>query len=121
MAWIIKVPDGPTVSSDDFTLEMLGRIEDEADVFWSTANVFRSAKVARAFMRCALEIAGRDPSEADVFTMKVYKSAFDYVPDAPEETDDRPTKSRRKQTSRGSSTGAPTASTGPRPLLEDSA
>lgn len=83
MTWIITVPGGQKIESDDFTLEHLGRAEKESDTPWSIQNPLRSAAVARAYLRTALELAGQDPSLADTLTLREIKSSFDYREDEP--------------------------------------
>ena len=121
MAWIIRIPDGgPQISSDDFTLDQLDSIEKSTGTYWSIMNPLRESKVARAFLKAAYEMADRDPADVDSLTMKSLKSMFDYIDDAPSEGQGGPTKARKGQKRRSSSTGARTGSSGPRVSPEPS-
>jgi len=123
MTWLIKIPDGPVVESDDFTLDDLGRIEKDSDTFWSIANPLRSAAVARAFLKTAYRRAGMDETEVDALPMKYLKSVFDFraddEPAGEAETD--PTPGRKARTSRNSSGGARRSTTGPPVPLDSNA
>jgi hypothetical protein len=120
MTWLITVGEG-TVESDDFTIGDLGQIEKESETYWSIANPLRSSRVARAFLRVAYRRSGRDPEEVDGLTLGQLKSMFDFRADADDGEPERPMRSRRKQTSRGSQGSSQPNTTGPRPLVENSA
>lgn len=116
MTWIMRLPDGAEASSDDFTLGDLEQVEDEGGQPWSVANCYRSAKVARAFLRVAYRRGGLDPTDVDALTMKRLKRVFVFQEDEPvdtdgEETDDSPLD---QTTSPVSSPGASSAAAGPR-------
>jgi hypothetical protein len=117
MTWLIRIPDGPVVESDDFTLDDLDRIEKETGTYWSIMNPLRESKVARAFLRTAYRRADMDPAGVDTLTMRTLKGMFEYIEDASAGDDpQRPTKHRKDQKRRSSSGGAHTGSNGP-PLL----
>lgn len=114
MAWIIRTPNGE-VSSDDFTLSDLGEVEAETGEPWSTLNVFRSIKVAKAFMRIAYRHVGLDPDEVDGLTLGAWKHSFDFTEDKPfPGGDDADPLGSPNQSSSESSPGAPVASVGGR-------
>ena len=112
MAWLIKIPDGPVVESDDFTLDTLDQIERETGTYWSVMNPLRESKVARAFLKAAYQMADLDPADVDTLTMKTLKGMFEYAEDPPSKEPERPTKHRKDRTRRSSSGGAPTGSNG---------
>lgn len=119
MTWVIQIPDGPKVESDDFTLDDLDKIEKQTGTFWSVMNPLRESKVARAFLQTAYTHAGLDPADVDNLTMKTLKSMFDFVPDGEVlDAEERPTKPRKGQPRRSSSGGAPSDSNGP-PVSQD--
>jgi len=117
MTWIMSLPDGGTVESDDFLLSDLETIEKETGEYWSTMNVLRTAKVARAFLRVAYQRTGRDPADVDLLTMKFLKSCFDFRADdeAPAEAEGTAADPTKGRTSRSSSGGARRSTSGPRP------
>jgi len=111
MAWIIKW-DGKELNSDDFLISDLQEIEKATGEPWSTANCYRSVKVARAFLAVALLRLGKSEMEvADALgtvTLKTLKNTFDFVPDeddepSPEGSVPLAPRDRLAKTSRGSS------------------
>ena len=121
MTWIIRIPDGPEVESDDFLLDDLDRIERESGIFWSVANPLREAKVARAFLKAAYRRAGLDEDLVDSLRMGQIKSVFRYRPDERAGGDaETPTKAPRGRKRKPSSGGAPNGTGGPRPSPEPS-
>ena len=80
MTWIITW-NNQEVSSDDFTLDELGKVEQAADTSWSIANPLRAAAVAKEFLRIAITHTGGDPKEADTLTLGRMKKAFSYRAD----------------------------------------
>jgi len=80
MTWIVKW-QGEEYSSDDFTLDELGRIEKESGTAWSVLNPLRTAAVAKAFLRVALARAGEEPGKVDKLTAGQIKWCFDFRPD----------------------------------------
>lgn len=117
MTWLMRLPDGRKVSSDDFTLGDLGRVEDETGVPWSTANPFRSVKTARAFLRAAYVNAGLGPDDVDALTLGTLKRVFEFREDEPwPETGDGEGDDADPPggSSGGSSSGASDGSGGPR-------
>ena len=110
MTWTVTTPAGP-VSSDDFTLGDLDDIEKGSDTFWSVANPWRHARVARGFLRAAYRAKGLDPGLVDSLTMGALKTAFDYEPDPGDEAAD-PTRGRRGRSTRASSAPSSKGSAG---------
>jgi len=80
MTWIVKW-QGEEYSSDDFTLDELGRIEKESGTAWSVLNPLRTASVAKAFLRVVLARAGEDAGRVEKLTAGQLKWAFDFRPD----------------------------------------
>jgi hypothetical protein len=117
MTWVIQIPDGPKVESDDFTLDDLDRIEKETGTFWSVMNPLRESKVARAFLKVAYTHADLDPALVDGLTMKTLKGMFDFKADEPEEAEAVPLgrKAPKDRMRKSSSAGARSASNGPQP------
>lgn len=122
MTWIVQW-DGQRVSSDDFTLDDLIALEKETGTPWSALNPMREVKIARAFLRTAIKHSGGDPDEADKATLRRLKHVFEFEEDEPwpgdaeGAEDDAPLDLK----GRGSSPGAPDASTGARPKRARSA
>jgi hypothetical protein len=83
VSWIIRLEGADPVSSDDFTLDDLIRIEKATDTPWAVLNPFKSGPVAREFYRIALKVTGGDPKEADSATLGRMKTMFDWEPDEP--------------------------------------
>jgi hypothetical protein len=115
MSWVIKW-NGEEVSSDDFTLGELGRVEKEADTSWSIANPLRTAAVAQAFLRIVIARQGGDLMDADRATLGKVKRAFAWSDDgeASEGTEGGEAPDPLPVTSPDSSPGASVVSVGPR-------
>lgn len=116
MAWVMKLPNGATASSDQFTLSDLGEIEDVTGEPWSTQNPMRSLKSAKAFLKAAYRANMLAEADVDLLTLGRLKSMFDWVDDKPwpggdDGGDDAAPLDR---SSSGSSPGASGASTGGR-------
>ncbi len=88
MTWIIRW-NGKEHSSDDFTIADLGAIEKATGTPWSTCNVLRDVKVARAFLAVVMLHEGASEDEvADALgkvTLRTLKSAFEWRVDGEEE------------------------------------
>jgi hypothetical protein len=116
--WVIDWQD-VKYSSDDFTLDELGRIEAETETPWSIANCLREIKVARAFLGVVFDRAGIDRSELPKLTLGQIKGVFAYEADPDDEpvTEDEegdPDPLGGRSTSRRSSGGARAGSAGRR-------
>lgn len=83
MTWVVSLPDGQKVESDDFTLADLIAIEKETGTPWSILNPYKDGSVAIAFYRTALRMTDGDPKVADSATLKDLKRMFEFVPDEP--------------------------------------
>lgn len=114
MTWIIRLPDGRQVESDDFTLDDLDRTEKATGVPWATFNPWRDAKVCREFLRTAYLHLGMPQEDADAAvaatTLRDAKRMFDYRPDdtdgdSPGGGGAAPLDRRRPSSSRGARTG----------------
>jgi len=116
MPFIIRVPGHPEIEDLDFTLDDLDSVERESGVIWVLASPFKSAKVAKAYLKVAYRRHGLDPDEVDRLTQRQMRGWLDFRPDDDAaEPDGRPTKGRKAPKSRGSSSTSRTATTGPQP------
>lgn len=115
MTWIVRW-GGERVTSDDFTLDDLIALEKETGTPWSALNPLREIRIARAFLRVAINRTGGDPDDADRATLGRLKHVFEFEEDQPwpgggeGSDDDGPLDLK----ARGSSPGASAGSTGGR-------
>jgi hypothetical protein len=124
MPFVMRIPGYPEVEDLDFTLDQMDTIERESGVFWVAAHPFKSAKVAKAYLRVAYRIHGLDPDEVNTLTQRQMRGWLDYRPDdddTPAGEAETPTRARKGPKRRASSGGAPTATAGPPPSPEPSA
>ena len=119
MAWTVKLADGFVFDSDDMTLDDLGRIEKDTGTPWSILNPWKDMKVAKAFLVVAMQANGAGQDEAyravDAMRLRDVKAMFDFRDD-----DEKPATASGgdadplDRSSRTSSRGARSGSSGPR-------
>ena len=121
MSWVIRIPGGTSVNSDDFTIEDLGEIEKATGESWAIANPLRSVAVAKGFLAAAMLRAGKSPAEVEtaltLVRLKQLKNAFTYVDDEDggEEEEVDPSGSSPSRTTGSSSPGSSTPESPPAP------
>ena len=117
MPFIIKIPGHPEVEDLDFTLDQMDMIERESGVFWVLASPFKSAKVAKAYLKAAYRMHGLDPDDVDTLRQRDMRGWIDFRADESdaEAAPTTPTKGRTARKRPASSVGAPTPTTGPPP------
>lgn len=120
MPFIIRIPGHEPVEDLDFTLDDMDLIERESGVFWVMASPFKSAKVAKAYLKVAYRHLGLDPKAIDKLTQRDMRGWFDYEEDKEVPSVEAvPTKGRKAPTRRSSSSSVPTTTSGPQLLPEN--
>lgn len=112
MPFIIRIPGHPELEDLDFTLDMMDSIERESGVYWVLASPFKSAKVAKAYLKVAYRHHGLDPDEVDRLTQREMRGWLDYREDENGPKDERPTRGRKAPKRPASSKHSQTPTTG---------
>jgi hypothetical protein len=115
MPFIVKIPGHPELDELDMTLDELDFLETDSGVSWLLASPFKSAKVAKSYLKIAYRRYGMDLEPLDSITQRDIIGWFEYRQDEGAAASATPTRARKGRKRSASSGPSPDGSTGPPP------